>query len=298
MKRSTIAVLAALIAFILLMGACTSPARFNDDKTFDYAQEGEAWGSVNDSDAPIRATASPKDNGDVYGGHKIIKTGSMSMETREYNDVYQFIRTRVEELGGYVYAERVYGTEPKEYGDSGRTLDITLKIPAANLETYMSDMGGKAIVTESSIASDDVTDAYFDTESRLEMYTIQRDRLMEILEKATELDDILKLESELSRLTYEIESLTGTLNKYDNLIAYSTLNVYVRELVATQTTMQDTLGTRISETFKGTLNALGEFGKALLIVLIGGFPIILIIAAIVVAVILIVKKKKKKRAQS
>ena len=57
----------------------------------------------------------------------------------------------------------------------------------------------------------------------MESLSLQEERLLDILEKAEKLTDVLELEQELADVRYQIETLTTTLNRYDQLISYSTV---------------------------------------------------------------------------
>ena len=78
-----------------------------------------------------------------------------------------------------------------------------------------------ATVTYESTGTEDITASYFDTESRLEIYQTQRERVLALLEEADTMEDILTLETELARLNYEIDALTtassmGRLGRFCN----------------------------------------------------------------------------------
>ena len=86
-------------------------------------------------------------------------------------------------------------------------------------------------MTESSRSTENVSAAYYDTESRKTALETKRERLLALLEKAENMEDIIALESALSDVQYEIESLSGTLRDYDRLISFSTVEIYLSEVL-------------------------------------------------------------------
>ena len=60
----------------------------------------------------------------------------------------------------------------------------------------------------------DVTDSYFDIEARLASLEIQKERYLELLERAEDMESIVVLTNALTDVLYQIESHTGTLKRY------------------------------------------------------------------------------------
>jgi len=65
-----------------------------------------------------------------------------------------------------------------------------------------------------SVQTDDVTDEYKDLGLRLGVMESSRQRLVVLMDQAGNLEELLKLEEQLTKLTAEIESLKGKLKKH------------------------------------------------------------------------------------
>ena len=76
-----------------------------------------------------------------------------------------------------------------------------------------------------SVQTDDVTDEYRDFGLRLGVMSSSRQRLVALMDQAGNLEELLKLEERLTKLTAEIESLKGKLKKLSQDISYSTIQV-------------------------------------------------------------------------
>jgi hypothetical protein len=148
---------------------------------------------------------------------------------------------------------------------------------------------------------EEITEAYYDTEARLTALKTQEERLLAIMEKAETLDDIIRLEDALSDVRYQIESLSGTMRRYDNLVEMATVEVSLREVESTTSVSGTprTLGERIGQQFSESLRGLGRFCEGVLVFLIGNLPVLLVIAAVAVGGALVGRKLwRRKREQS
>ena len=141
------------------------------------------------------------------------------------------ILSKTNSMGAYVQSSNVSGTSIEaKISEQSRRGQFILRIPKTKFDSFILDIGNLGSITNQQISTEDVTSAYFDTQAHLKSLTIQEERLLELLKKTGELKDIIVLEKELSSVRYEIESLTGNLKKWDNLIDFCTLNIEVVEV--------------------------------------------------------------------
>ena len=165
----------------------------------------------------------------------------------------------------------------------------------------MSGAGELGNVLSLNRRQEEITEAYYDTEARLTALKTQEERLLAIMEKAETLDDIIRLEDALSDVRYQIESLSGTMRRYDNLVEMATVEVSLREVESTTSVSGTprTLGERIGQQFSESLRGLGRFCEVVLVFLIGYLPVLLVIAAVAVGGALVGRKLwRRKREQS
>lgn len=239
---------------------------------------------------------------------KIIRTASLYIESREFDQSLSYLEQKVAEFGGYVESSTLEGNS--YWNDSCRTANYTLRIPAENFDQFIGAAGGIGNITSKNIGSEEITSQYFDTQARLESLSLQEERLLDILEKAEKLTDVLELEQELADVRYQIETLTTTLNRYDQLISYSTVEVTIEEVyeITPVNPMPLSLTDRISQEFSSSVASVRQSVEGILVAVIGGSPKILWflfwIAVLVLLILLIVRistrssqKAAKKRAQ-
>ena len=316
-KKIMIAMLSAAMALMLCFAGCSSNSKDMADG-YNYAvTEDAAYTEPAEAPAPGAATAyeygldtsayadmdkAKLNTGDMYGGRKIIRNYDISLATNTFDDDLAYINAKLSELGGYVLSSSLSGSKPEAYGDSGRSLSMTLRVPAEKASDFVSGVQQLGKVDYIHDYTDDVTDQYFDVDTRLAVLKDQLERLRAIMVETDNLADIITLEERISEVMLQIEELTGTLKRYDALIAYTTIDLSINERNAISGPA-DTKGTgeRISEGFTDTLNGVATFFVNFFVWFVSSLPVLIILAAITVAVVFIVKhavkKNRAKKAQ-
>jgi hypothetical protein len=102
---------------------------------------------------------------------------------------------------------------------------ITLKIPANNFKTAIAEVENLGEVTDRQIKGTDVTEEMQDLQIRLDNAENLRNRYIRLLEKCNTVEETLKVEKQLGRLTEEIETIKGRMQYLQNNVAFSTLTV-------------------------------------------------------------------------
>ncbi len=243
------------------------------------------------------------DNAEAQTGErKIIYTADYSISTENFDADYNKILDALESANGYLSSENTYGTRPEEYGDSGRSANFTLRIPIENYTNFLNTLSGIGTVESKSQYTEDVTTAYYDNEARIEFYEAHYEKLMDYLEKATEMEDVMSIEAQITETLLTLDSLKGTKRYYDSMTQYTTVHINLYEVVYNSAipVSKRTLGQRISESFGEVISALGVFFEGLLVVIIGGAPVWGILVVIALAIFLPIRfhrKKKQKKAE-
>ena len=316
-KKLMIAMLSAAMALMLCFAGCSSnskgmPEDYNyavtEDVAYTERAEAQAPGAATayeyglDTSAYADMDKAKLNTGDMYGGRKIIRNYDISLATNTFDDDLAYINAKLSELGGYVLSSSLSGSKPEAYGDSGRSLSMTLRVPAEKASDFVSGVQQLGKVDYIHDYTDDVTDQYFDVDTRLAVLKDQLERLRAIMVETDNLADIITLEERISEVMLQIEELTGTLKRYDALIAYTTIDISINERNAISGPA-DTKGTgeRISEGFTDTLNGVATFFVNFFVWFVSSLPVLIILAAITVAVVFIVKhavkKNRAKKAQ-
>lgn len=230
----------------------------------------------------------------VETSRKLIKTVHMNVETENFDELVQMLNQKVNTLGGYIEEFSSSGVENYRYSS------ITARIPKANLDAFLETVEGASNITYRQESVEDVTLSYVDLESHKKMLLKEQERLLELLDEAITIEDIITIESRLTDVQYQIESMESQLRTYDNQIDYSTVYLEVEEVV--RYTPQEPKGTweQIRIGFMENLYSVTEGIKNFFVGLIISIPMLVVFFAVIGILLLIVKliiKWKKKHTE-
>ena len=190
---------------------------------------------------------------------KLIKNVSLDVETENYDSLIQTVESQVQQLGGYIESRysnnRQYGN-PDYYADN-RYTSMTIRIPKEKLDTFLQTMGEESNIVSQSESVTDVTLQYVDLESHKKALVTEQDRLLELLEQAETVEDIMTIESRLSDVRYQIDSMESQLRTYDNQVDYSTVNLSIDEVEQYTPSPDISAGEKMKQGFTDSLKAVG-----------------------------------------
>jgi len=226
---------------------------------------------------------------------KIIKEGSANIETKDFERSMAAIDQMIAQSGGFVEQKNVRGSSYN--ADDLRHATIVFRVPAQQFETIMENMGSVGVVTQSSTSGTDITDQYLDYETRLRNLKVQEDTLLDILSRADKLEDVITLESRISEVRYEIESIENQLKNYDRLVQYSRITVELAEVVETTpvTPVARTLGGRMGHAFQAAIDAFVADMENFVVWLVYNWIPLALVLVLGVVIIIFVKRRRKKR---
>lgn len=225
---------------------------------------------------------------------KLIRTVNMSVESTSYDSALEAIKSQVSASGGYV--EYIYSYNGSSYSSykATRSSDLTLRIPAENLDTFLGAVSDICNVVSSNESVTDVTLTYVDLESRIKTLETEQERLLTLLEEAESVEDIITIEERLSEVQYELESKESTKRTYDNQINYSTVTLYLKEVQELTPTVELSVWERISQGFTDSVENLAEDVSEAVIWIIIHLPYLVAWGIVLIVVILIVRRHRRK----
>lgn len=297
-KRFGVISIASLMAFSVLLSACGSDKSNLEASTVELASESayDTNGAFAYEMDSFAEEAKMVDDSESVGqvvdtSRKLITTMNISTETENLDEVLSGVQSKVKELGGYIESSNIYNGSRYSGRVVSRDASFTIRIPADKLDQFVSTLEEGTNITNKSTSVEDVTLQYVDTESRKKALKTEEDRLLEIIEKAETVEDIITVESRLSEVRYQLESIESQLRSYDNRVNYSTIYLDVTEVTQYTPTEEKGVVERMTEGFvnscKAVWNAIVEFFVWIVI----HIPQLLIIGIIVVVIVFIVKKK-------
>lgn len=222
---------------------------------------------------------------------KIIRTASLTLKTTDFQQSLTQIEALVGKSEGYV--ERLYQSG-EDGQNGGRYANYTLRIPAANLDSFLSGLEGVARVADMSQTRQDKSAEYQDTASRLKTQQDKMARLQALFQSATEVSDIIEIENAIADTQYLLDSYQTSLNTIDRKVEHSTVSLTLEEEKPSELSQIETLslGERIQNGFAAMLAGVSSFFQNMLVFLTVTAPIWLGILVIWIVVRLIIKHKK------
>jgi hypothetical protein len=157
---------------------------------------------------------------------KIIKNADMSIYVEKFDEKVDEIINLVDDLGGYIENSQIEGSKS---ADSSRRAYMTLRIPQAQLTNALDRLKAMGRVNSQRLGGENITDAYYDTDARVRNLVQQEQRLLEILNMAKNVDEVLRIENELNRVRTDIDVLTGQLSAWDKMVEMSLVNLSLIE---------------------------------------------------------------------
>jgi len=157
---------------------------------------------------------------------KIIKNADITIYVEKFDEKVDEVIKTVDELGGYIENSQIQGDNSSTHP---RRAYMALRIPQDKLNDALDKFKSLGKVTNQQISGENITDIYYDTEARMRNLEQQEARLLEILSMANNVDEILRIESELNRVRTEIDMLKGQLTAWDKMVEMSLVNVNLIE---------------------------------------------------------------------
>ncbi len=246
-------------------------------------------------------TSPPVDPGtgqsDPDRGPKIIYTGDVSLATTSFDQDQQALMALVAAAGGYVENESLYGLPFTDPRGGGRNLQLSVRVPQDGFDSLLQGVRGVGQLQSGSRYGRDITAQYTDTETRLYVLKEQLSRLEELARKSEVIDDVLKVQLQMTDLVYQIENLQGTLRRYDAQVDYATININLTETqrldVVPPTPV--TLGERIAQRTAATLKVVRDGAENLAIALVGTAPVTVPVIILVLVAYFVIRGAVKRR---
>lgn len=300
--------LSVLLSAVLLLSLFGCGASMNSGAPTDMQTNSFAFSDQNkselgmgfDSAAPMEPeSAAPGYNAveapasSLPENVKMIYRGYLYLESTAFDEAVEGLNQLVAQMGGYFESSELNNYSPY------RSACYVVRVPSAKYNAFCGQVGGLAQLNSQRHTTENVSEAYYDTESRLLTQRTKLERLQELLAKAENMEDIITLESAIAETELQIEYLTGSLRKYDALVDYATVEVSLEEVYQLSEQEQPVVGfgAKLAEAFKtGTsrfVNDLESFALGFARNWVGSLIWLAVIAAVIVLLVRWLRKGKK-----
>ncbi|MEP7158597.1 MAG: DUF4349 domain-containing protein [Chloroflexota bacterium] len=284
MSRQRLSIV-ALFAFVAALAIACSGAAAPAPRPVTGPTSGDQF---YDADGNPGERDEPTDSDDGVNGapapqQLIIYTGSLTLEVADVDAAISQAAQLIAGMGGHVAASRSSNT------DDGKAATISYRIPAERWADALAAVKGLASkVLDEQTGSEDVTAQVVDLDARLANLRVTETALQSIMDRATTITDVLKVQSELTQVRGDIESLTAERELLASRAALATLDVYYNLPAVAETRIASDKWDpgREVDTAVAALVRLGQGAVSLLIwLLIVIVPVLLPIALVIYAAV-------------
>lgn len=280
-----------LLSLALILGLFTGcAAKSAVSQSYDMASPAEVMEAAG-------ALEGAMDTGEALpqpDSRKWIITMDMSAETEDLDTLLSALTQEIGKLAGYVEDQSIHNGSAyasRRY----RSASLTIRVPAGDVDSFTQAVAGIANVVSSSKRLEDVTLQYSDTKTRVKALETERDRLLELMEQAENLSDLLEIESRLTEVRYELERYSSRLKLYDNQIDYATICLSIDEVQEYTPVEEPTVWQRIRTGFVSSLKGLGAGIVDAVVWLIVFSPYLLVLGGIGACVVFFARRARKQR---
>ena len=206
---------------------------------------------------------------------KIIKNASLNLEVKDYKSYYSSFREKVRGLGGYI------AQEEQTQSDYKIENTLTIKVPVDQFDNaVLLFTNNVEKINERKISSQDVTAEFVDTKSRIEAKKQVRQRYMDLLKQAKNMEEILSVQSEINSIQEEIESATGRIEYLGQSSAFSTINLSYYQVLnsSAKDNEKPSFGTKLNVAFKTGWGWIGD----LFVGLVSIWPLFMLIFILII----------------
>ncbi len=296
-----------VIALSLSLCACGASSKYAatevaapmEAASYDMVMaESSANGFAMDAGA---AAVTASDSAPEANPEKIIYSADVTVETTDFEGSLVKLDELVKNYNAWVESSSVNGADYYHISRErsyNRSANYTLRVPSQSFSTLMSSLSDLGNVPYTYTYTENVTSQYYDAQARLTAYTAQEDRLLEMMEMAESVSDVIAIEEKLTELRYRIESIQTSLNNWDRRVDYSYVYLNIQEVKEYTPEAKESFGDKLARSFTGGFEDAAEFAQNFLLWLVGSIPeIIAVIVAVIVAAPFVKKARAKKKAK-
>jgi len=201
---------------------------------------------------------------------KLIKTGNLTIEVSSFDEAQAAVADFVKAFSGYTTNSYV----AEDY------YNVTVKIPAVKFETAMESANNIGKVKYKSENSQDVTDEFYDLESRLETKRILKEKFESYLKQSKDMKELLEVEKQLNEVISDLEAMESRMKRLNGQIEYSTIyiNMNLPSGYVNSGYNWPDMGEKFGDLGYGIVNFFANLLMFIIYAVIFGIPVIAIIA--------------------
>jgi hypothetical protein len=207
----------ALFTTICLAGCSSSSGQVSSGS---YAQNESAVSVGGNFNAGSSDDAAQTRSEGRVDGRKLKRNAWLTVEVDDEDDIPEALdkaKKTAQAVDGYVQSET--------------SNSVVLMVPTERTDSILGELAKLGEVTNRDVRVSDVTSQYVDLQIRIENLEKTRQRLQQLLMQSVDVEDVLAVEKELSRVTIQLERLKGQMRTMNRDTTYASVSLTVEEEV-------------------------------------------------------------------
>jgi hypothetical protein len=257
--------------FAMILNACnnSSAVKIHDaplqDQTGITVNKNEAPQRLNDQIVSADTVGTPTEKaGDEVSAvkennqdwdKKIVKNADLQLQLDDYKKFNTSIHNALKQYGAYIAEEKQQQTDYRIENT------LVIKVPVAQFDELVNSLGDDDVkIISKNISTKDVTGEVVDTKARLQAKLAVREKYLQLLKQAKNMNEILQVQNEINDMQENIEAANGRINYLQHASAYSTINLNYYQYINGSTAANEKPGffTRLTDAFSTGTSFLGE----------------------------------------
>ncbi len=303
-------------ALVMTLTSCADSSSYSNSKSASpsnadnaggasYAAEAEEpYYSDDVNDAENDSANYPDKAQSVLANQKMVYTGSVSIETLEYDAAVSAVRGDVEKYGGFIENSSESNRNNKWYYDdqiyeSDRTLSLTVRVPSEHFNEFLSGLDSYGQKMSESTNAENISRQYADNDAEIAALEKEQERLLQMMDAADTIQEMITVEDRLTEVQSQLNRYKSYKSSMDTDVQFSRITMTITEVhkytpIQKEPEPEPTFLERLSEHVKESADSFLEVLEGLLFLFISLFPYLVIIAVIVIIVLSIRKKRREK----
>ena len=245
MKKTVYALLIALA----VMGCKKSENTESADVTYEAKAETVQSAPEAKDESGDKTVENP-----AQAQQQIIKNADLRFETKSIDTTALTITAAIKKYNGLLQND----SQSKEYNTLSRTM--TVRLPSGNFEGFVAAISkGVSYFEKRDITAEDVTEEYIDVEARMKAKKVLEERYYDMLRKSSKVDDMLKIEQEISAIRQEIDAAEGRLRYIRSRVSMSTVTIVFYKITETNEGVTESYSGKVWAAIKSGFNGLSGF---------------------------------------
>lgn len=211
---------------------------------------------------------------------KLVYRCQLDIETKNYAEDKENLMKLISEYEGIIQNSNEYDSDDYWYSSDHvktrgtKTLNLQVRIPSEKYKEFIGTVGTIGKVKRNSQQVDNISYDYYNTQADIEQLKIQEQRLLEMMEQAYTIEDMITVEDRLSEVQSELSKLQTKLVGLDTDVAYSYVDIELEEVFEYSATEVEKLGffKRLGEEIVDGFKAMIQIFEDIILFIVGAVP--------------------------